>query len=83
MSFIKVNELKLPQVELFSFYFFLYTKEENIGFAKVFDFRFSMDLHVLRYLEHDLTIFRKCVSVCLYYFVDTVSQELIGEIVET
>ena len=32
---------------------------------QIFDFRFSMDLHVLGCPEHDLTIFGKCVSVCL------------------
>ena len=45
---------------------------------EIFDFRFSMDLHVWRCPEHDLTIFRKCLSVCLYYFVDAVSQELMS-----
>ena len=64
---------------IFPFYFLLYTQEKSIGFVKIFDFRFSMALHVLRCPEHDLTIFRKCLSVCLFYFVDTVSQELIGE----
>ena len=31
---------------------------------KIFDIRFSMDLHVLRCPEHDLTDFRKCLSIC-------------------
>ena len=44
-------------------YFLLYTHEECIGFTKIFDIRFSMDLHVLRCPEHNLTIFRKCLSV--------------------
>ena len=48
----------------FPFYFLLYTREESTWFAKIVDFRFSMDLHVLRCPEHDLTIFRKCLSVC-------------------
>ena len=44
---------------------------------KVLDSRkFSIDLDVLRCPEHDLTLFRKYLSVCLYYFGDTVSQEL-------
>ena len=55
---------------------------------KILDFRFLMDLHVLGCPEHDLTIFRKCLSVCLCVcmsvclcvcdknFVDIVSQEL-------
>ena len=45
-----------------------------------------MDLHVLRCPEHDLTIFRKCLSVCLsvrlQIFLDTVFQELMGELNE-
>ena len=62
------------------FYFLLYTEEENIGFKKIFDFRFLMHLHVLRCLEHDLSI---CLPVCLNVsfqnIVDTVSQELISK----
>ena len=67
------------------YYFILYTQEESIGFAKTLDFGFSMDLHVSMDLhgftcpEHDLNIFKKCLlSVGLYYFVDTVSQEQIS-----
>ena len=61
-----------------SFYFLLYTQEESIGYEKIFDIRFSMDLHVLRCPEHDLTIFLEnvCLSVWVQNFVDTVSQEL-------
>ena len=59
------------------FYFLLYALDESIGFAKIFDFLFSIDFDVLRCPEHDLTIFRKCLSVCLsvclYYFVDAVT----------
>ena len=59
----------------------IYTR--SIEFAKISDFWFSMDLHVLRCPEHDLMIFRKCQSVCLsvglYYIVDAVSQELKGK----
>ena len=36
-----------------------------IGYAKIFDNRFSMDLDVLRRPEHDLGIFRKFLSVGL------------------
>ena len=36
---------------------------------KIFDFRCLMDLHVLGWPEHDLTIFRKCLSVCLWVCV--------------
>ena len=35
---------------------------------KNFRLQFSMDLHVLRCPEHDLTIFRRCLSVCLQKF---------------
>ena len=64
------------------FYFLsCFTFEESTGFSKIFDVRFSINLHVLRCPEHDLTIFRKCPSICLYVclqnFVDTVTQELI------
>ena len=36
-----------------------------IRFTKIFDIRFSMDLHILRCPEHNLIIFRKCLSVCI------------------
>ena len=51
------------------FYFLLYTSEESIGFTKIFDIRFSMDLQVLRCPEHDLTIFRKCMSIGLSVYL--------------
>ena len=61
------------------FLLYIYIYEECIGIAKIFDTRFWMDSHVLRYPEHDLTIFRKCLSVSLYQcfqnFMDTVSPE--------
>ena len=37
--------------------------EESIGSVQMFNFRFLMD--VLGCPEHDLTIFGKCLSVCL------------------
>ena len=50
----------------FIYYFLLYTWEERIGLVKILDFRFSMDLHVLRCPKQDLTIFRKCLlSICM------------------
>ena len=68
---IEINEILKHDNEVFTF-FYMHKK-------KVLDSRkFSTDLHVLRCPEHELTIFRKCLSVCLYYFVDTVSQELIA-----
>ena len=43
-----------------------------------------MDLHVLRCPDHEWTIFRKCLSVCLHVclknFEDIMSQELVSEI---
>ena len=59
-------------------YFLLYTQAESIGFAKFFDNLFSMDLHVLRCPEYDLTIFGKCLSVSLQNFVEHVPQELMS-----
>ena len=44
--------------------------EESIGFVKIFDFRFLMDLHVLGCPEHEFTIFRKCLCVCVWMCVD-------------
>ena len=35
-----------------------------IGFVKIFDFRFFMDLRVLECPKHDLTISEKCLSLC-------------------
>ena len=72
---IKISCQSLSQKIFFKFinelfYFLLYALEKSIGFVKIFEFRFSMDLHVLGYPEHDLTIFRKCLSVCLCVCVD-------------
>ena len=48
------------------FYFLLYSiSDENIGIVKIFDFRFLTYLHTLGCIKHDLTIFRKCPSVCM------------------
>ena len=38
-------------------------KEKIIGIVKIFDFRLSMDLHVLRCPEHDFLIFKIYLSV--------------------
>ena len=50
-------------------------QEESIGFVKIFDFQFLMDLHGLRCPEHDITISGKCPSVCapLYVWENIVS----------
>ena len=51
--------------QFYAFYFLLYSIEESIGFVKIFDFRFLMDLHVLGCPEHEFTIFRKCLCGCV------------------
>ena len=38
---------------------------ESIGFVKIFDLRFLMDLHVFCCLKHNFTIYTKCLSVCV------------------
>ena len=38
----------------------------KLELRKNFDFRLLTDLHFLVCPEHDLTIFRKCLSVCMY-----------------
>ena len=62
-----------------SFFYFLQVKE-SIGFVKILDFRFLMDIRVLVCLEHDLTISGKCLCVCDKNFVASVAQELIHRI---
>ena len=63
------NEIKVYNPETmsiaFTFYFLLYGWEDSIGFAKISNIRFWMDLHVLRCTKHDLIILRKCLSVCM------------------
>ena len=55
--------------------------EESIGFVKIFDFQFLMDLQALGCSEHDLFISKKCLSECLFTcdkkIVTSVAQELI------
>ena len=67
---------------LFSPLFF--TTEESIGFVKIFDFRFLMDLHVLGCPDGNLTISGKCLSVYLCVsdknFVASVARELMNRI---
>ena len=36
--------------------------EGNVGFMKIYDLWFLMDLHVLGWPEHDLTSFPKCLG---------------------
>ena len=51
---------------------------------RIIDFRVVMDLHVLECFEHDLTIFEKCLSVCVSVFdknlVASAAQELMNRI---
>ena len=54
--------------------------EENIGFIKIFDFWFLMDLHVLECPEHDVTISGKCQSICDKDFAAHVAEELMHRI---
>ena len=72
-------------------FFFLLSSiqvEESIRFVQNFGFRFLMDLHVLGYPEHDLTIFGKfpvclscvCLCVCDKKLVATVTQKLMNRI---
>ena len=58
---------KAVSPEFFKFSFLLSSMQvgKSIGFVQIFDFRFSMDLHVLGFPEHDLTISRKYLSACL------------------
>ena len=63
---------------------------ESLGFVKIFDFWFLMDLHVLECLEHNFTISGNCLSVCESFsvymcvydknFVASVVRELIHRI---
>ena len=39
--------------------------EESISFMQILDFWFLMDLTILGCPEYDLTIFGKCLSVCV------------------
>ena len=64
--------------------FFCISVEENTCFVQIFNFQFLMDLHVLECPEHNLTIFGKCLSVCLCVcdknFVASVARELMNRI---
>ena len=59
-----------------------------IGFVKIFDFRFLMDLYILECPDHDLTISGKCLYACLSAcpcvcdknFVASVARELMQKI---
>ena len=48
--------------------------EESIGFVQIFDFGFLMDLHILGCPEHDLTIFGKCICLCMTNFAASIAQ---------
>ena len=55
-------------------YTFFYIIEEI--FVKVFDLRIFVDLHALGCPEHDVTMFRKCPSVCGKNFGVNIFQKL-------
>ena len=67
-------------LKLFYLFFLYIAKEERTVIVKFFNFRFFMDLHVLRCPEYDLTISGKCMSVCLWNFVASVARELMSRI---
>ena len=48
--------------------------EENIVSVKIFDFRFLVDIYILRIPEHDLAIFRKYLCACYKNFVAGVAE---------
>ena len=50
------------------FIFFCIQKEKELEWRKIFDFRFLMDLHVMEYPEHNLTIFGKCLVSAIEIF---------------
>ena len=60
------KNLFMNKRNIFVFYLLLYSiYEESIRVVKIFEFLFSMDLHILGCPEHKFTIFTKCLSVCL------------------
>ena len=67
---------------LFYNFFLYFMKEENIGIVKISDFRILTGLLALGCPEHDLTIFTKCLSVCVCdkIFVASLARELIDRI---
>ena len=56
--------------------------EESIGFVQIFDIRFLMDFHALGWSQHDLTIFGKCLFVCVSdkNFAASIVRELLHRI---
>ena len=50
------------------FYFLLFPiKEENIRIGKIFVFWFLTSLHVLGCHEYDFSIFKRCLSACVWH----------------
>ena len=47
---------------LHGYYFLLCKQKKSIGFVKIFDFQFLMDLHILGCPEYNLPISGKCVT---------------------
>ena len=69
--------LKNYYVSVISTFQFLPIKDESIGLVQIFNFRFVMNLHVLGFDEHDLTISAKCLCVRDKNFVESVARELL------
>ena len=57
---------KLLTITKLLFTFFYVHKKRVLNSRKIFDIRFSIVLHVYRCPKQDLTIFRKCLSVCMF-----------------
>ena len=72
--------LKNYYVSVISTFQFLPIKDESIGLVQIFNFRFVMNLHVLGFDEHDLTISAKCLCVRDKNFVVDVAQKVIKNI---
>lgn len=53
----------------FSFSAFYLSKEKSFDFKKYFKFRFLFGLYFLENTEHDLSLFRNCLSFCDKTFV--------------
>ena len=58
-------KLELSSINNYLFLLSFMQIEEGIGFVKIFDFCFLMDLHILGHPEHDLIISEKYLSFCV------------------
>ena len=64
------------------FFFISFYIGKSTGFVKVWDFQFLMDLYVLEFPEHNFTISRKCLSVCMcdQNFVASAAEDLMHRV---